>query len=173
MAYALGKIEETLKAIKDRIESYTAEDETLEDIKGVYIGSRPLSDGTNLFPIIYINLVSYSEDSVTQAYSGGEKTAILSVEIKILAEKIQEAGKYSQNVLYDSTGKGVIAYFQWLLDALNFQTDDTWNATLGLTLDAIPDATFSWQEKADFVELISSFDFKIRYTYGTMGGVIS
>lgn len=176
MAYTLGVLENAMKQILDRINAHRATGERLVDIKSVIVGSRALEAGTDQFPRIIINLVSLTDQTVTMAYSAGQKTATLTLEIRIIAEKIKDSSdnKYATNVLFDSTGKGVLAYFQWLCDALVLTASDTYTPELGLALDIFPDARFnSIQEDEKTIELAVEFDFAIRYTMGAMGGTIS
>lgn len=173
MAYTLGVLENALKQLKDRIDSYRATGKDLVDIKQVYIGSRPQEIGGNSLPIIIINPVGFQDETMTMAYSGGQKQGTFELEIRILAEKIMDDvnAKYSTNVLFDSAGKGVLAYFQWLIDALVFKTDSTYSPTIDLQLDAMPDVGFRWEETAKTVEIFANVSLKIRYTLGGFGGV--
>lgn len=174
MAYTLGKFESLLQALKDRLDAYTANGKSLSDIKEIRIGSRYDSAGLDKMPFIQMNIVNYREDTLTMAQSAGQKTGTMTIEFKLLASKIGDStGHYSNNVLFDSAGKGVLAYFQWLLDALTKETDSTLNPTLGKQLDLLPDYSFSIDEKAEFVELILQADFALRFQMGTLGGTIS
>lgn len=175
MAYTLGVLENALKQLKDRIDSYRATGKNLADIKQVYIGARPMEIGANSLPIIIINPTTFQDDTYTMASSGGQKQGSLTVEIRVMAEKIMNdsTASYATNVLYDSAGKGVLAYFQWLIDALVFKADSTYSPTLELQLDTIPDVGFSWEETAKTVEIFANVTFRIRYTLGGFGGVVS
>ena len=175
MAYTLGVIENALKQLKDRIDSYTTTGKTLADINSVVIGARPIESGTNVYPRIIINPTSFQDETYTMANSGGQKQASLNIEIRVIAEKIMDDtnAKYSNNVLFDSNGKGCLAYFQWLIDALVFKVDASYSPTLDLQLDAMPDIGFSWEETAKTVEIFATVQFKLKYTLGGFGGVVS
>ena len=175
MAYTLGVIENAIEQLRIRIESYTATGKTLADIKSVVVGARHIESGTNVYPRIVINSDNGQGESFTMAHSGGQDLFTVNLEIRIIAEKLMDDtnAKFSNNVLFDSNGKGIIAYFQWLVDALVFDSDSNYSPKLGLQLNKKPELGFSWDETPKTVEIFGTLSFTLKYTYGTFGGKVT
>jgi hypothetical protein len=172
MAYNLGVLENALKQVKDRLDSYRLAGQKLVDVKGVLIGSRPIEAGHNILPLIILNPESFVDETTTLAQSGGQKTGTLTLQIRLICEKIMNnaEARYDNNVLFDSTGKGALAYFQNMVDALVFETNSNFNPKMGLALNMMPDFTFNFEETATTVEIFARVELALRYTLGTFSG---
>jgi hypothetical protein len=172
MSYTKGTYESLIDAIKSRLYSYTANGQSLEGIKQVLVGSRPVTDGTQLMPLILIRPVSYQQEAITQANAAGTNRGIMTVEIKLLVQKLQEdsGSRYAENTLFDGQGNGAMAYWQWLMDAMSETTAASWSPDFDLRLDSVPDVSFGVEEFQDHIEIMTNFDFSVRYTWGAMSG---
>ena len=176
MPYTKGIYESAIQAIYDRIVSHTGTGGKLADFKDkIVIGQRSRTTGDDAFPRIAINLNSYSEQTTTMAGSAGQKSGKMDMEFRIEVEKLKDSTKaaYANNVLFDGAGKGAVAYFQWFLDSMNSTSAGVWNPCLNLSLDILPDASFTIDEHSTSIEIVALITFQIRYTMGSLGGVIS
>lgn len=175
MTYTKGVLESAIQAVYDRITSHMATGERLKDVKSCTIGYRPREAGEIALPRITIGIVDFSEETTTMAQSAGQKSGSLRLEIRLACEKLKGTtlAQSATNVLFDGAGKGAIAYFQWLCDALTLTAGDAYNPCLGLALDTIPDATFNIDETGNSIEIVVQVLYKIRYTQGAMGGTLT
>lgn len=176
MAYTKGVLEKAIQAIQDRLVSHTTPGSgKLKDIKSIVVGYRPRETGDNAFPRIIINIVDYSEDTVTMANSAGQKSGSLKLEFRIECEKLKnttDTGAAANN-LFDGAGGGALAIYQWFVDSLVYTAGNVYTPVLDLALDAYPDASFITDESGTSIDIIVNYTFKIRYTNGAMGGVLS
>ena len=175
MGYTKGVLETAIQAVYDRIKSHTLTGERLVDIKDVSIGYRPREAGESALPRITIGIVDFSEETRTMAQSAGQKTGSLRLEIRLACERLKGTteARSADNVLFDGAGKGAIAYFQWLCDALTLTSADAYAPEIGLALDTIPDATFNIDETGNSIEIVVEVVFTLRYTMGAMGGTLT
>lgn len=175
MAYTKGVLETAIKAVYDRLVSHMTASGKLKDIKSIVVGHRPRETGDSALPRIVINIIDYSEDTVTLANSAGQKSGSLKLEFRIECEKLKnptDSGAAVNN-LFDSAGGGALAIYQWFSDSLVYTSGNVYTPVLGLALDAYPDASFITDESGNSIDIIVNYTFKIRYTNGVMGGILS
>ena len=173
MVYSLGKIESAIQAVVDRLESYIAPGKKLESLNNIYIGRQVFYDGgEQAYDSIYMNITSMDGVSVTQAYSGGENTITVNLEMRYLAPKLKESDvpSYSKNMYFDQSGSGSLVTYQNLLFALVYDIDGNVKPIFNQTLDKFPQAFTSIEEQADFYEYIINFPLDIRYVYDEICG---
>jgi len=171
MTYTLGSIEAVIDKIDARLLAHVTSG-VLTDLKNVYIGDRPNSYDKEAMPNIVINVITGSARSMMTAYSAGQNSFTLPIEIRIFQTKILEENtvSYARNVLFDSAGKGIIALMQNVIYALTYETDGTFKPEFGLQLDAMPMPNFYLDQHEDFNELILTFTVDKRYAYSAIKG---
>jgi len=162
----LGKIETLIESIKTRFEAHMATGGNLGNIKHLWVGDRPLSGGTDLYPAIIIDLESGSTTPTTQAYDMGENTLNMVLNIRLLVNKLTMGTKnsYAQNVMYDDKGNGLIPLMQYVIYAMMYDSSDNYSPIIS-SLDKLPMPRFVIRQQSEFFECEISYDLALRYVY--------
>ena len=79
---------------------------------------------------------------------------VMRIDVRLLYNKLQDDDKcsYSNNVLFDSTGKGILTLMQSIIYAMRFDTDGNFTSGLGDKLDIMPLANWVSLGQTDFNE---------------------
>ena len=175
MSYTKGILESAISAVYDRLVSHMTVSGKLKDIKSIVVGHRPRETGDSALARIVMNIIDYSEDTVTMANSAGQKSGKLKLEFRIECEKLKNPSDSGAavNNLFDSAGGGALAIYQWFVDSMVYTSANVYKPCLDLSLDAYPDASFTTDETGNSIEIIVNYTFQVRYTNGVMGGVLT